>query len=109
MGGLLDWNLVSGPLVIRNWRPGDRYQPAGSSGERTVKSLFQEARIPLWDRRHWPVLTAAGSVIWVRRFGPDARLAAGMASGEKVLCLREFPGPAAKMSEERIRMTRSDV
>src|ERR1019366_2359918 len=27
--GCLDWNRLSGPLELRNWRPGDQYQPMG--------------------------------------------------------------------------------
>lgn len=37
-----------GPLVLRTWRPGDEYQPAGSRKPRKLKDLFQQARIPLW-------------------------------------------------------------
>jgi tRNA(Ile)-lysidine synthase len=88
MGGL-NWDLVSGPLELRNWRPGDQYQPAGSTGERKIKTLFQEARIPLWERRHWPVLTDGSSILWVRRFGPAARFAAGPGS-KSVLTIRDW-------------------
>lgn len=70
--GCLDWERVSGLLEVRNWRPGDRYQPRGSSGEEKIKTLFHEARIPLWERRHWPVLTDSSGIIWSRRFGPAA-------------------------------------
>ena len=49
--GCLDWRVLSGSLEIRNWRPGDRYQPKGSAGEEKIKILFQKARIPRWERR----------------------------------------------------------
>jgi tRNA(Ile)-lysidine synthase len=73
----LDGGKVAGPLQLRNWRPGDQYWPVGSAGGEKIKTLFQEARIPLWERRHWPVLTAGESIVWARKFGPDARVAAG--------------------------------
>jgi tRNA(Ile)-lysidine synthase len=72
---VLDWECVSGVLELRNWRPGDRYQPVGRSAEEKIKTFFQEARIPLWERRHWPVLTDGSSIVWSRRFGPAARYA----------------------------------
>ena len=72
---VLDWERVSGVLELRNWRPGDRYQPAGRSAEEKIKTFFQEARIPLWERRHWPVLTDGSSIVWSRRFGPAGRYA----------------------------------
>ena len=38
--------------------------------------LFQQARIPVWERTQWPVLTDAGSIVWTRRFGAAAAVAA---------------------------------
>ena len=49
--GCLDWNRLSGPLELRNWRPGDQYQPVGIPAAKKIKMLFQHARIPVWDRR----------------------------------------------------------
>ncbi len=60
---------------LRNWRPGDHYHSAGQSQDKKLKTLFQEERIPLWERRHWPVLTCHGEIVWSRRFGPAAILA----------------------------------
>jgi tRNA(Ile)-lysidine synthase len=74
--GCLDWQRLSGSLELRNWRPGDQYQPAGHSGREKIKTLFQQARIPLWERRHWPVVTDGSSIVWARRFGPAAELVA---------------------------------
>ncbi len=72
----LDWDRISGALELRNWRPGDQYRPVGHSGEERIKLLFQQARIPLWERRSWPVLTSGNAIIWARRFGPAADLVA---------------------------------
>lgn len=83
----LDWERISGPLELRNWRPGDQYKAIGHSGEEKIKLLFQEARIPLWERRHWPVITGGGSIIWARRFGPAADCAAS-AGCRRVLEIR---------------------
>ena len=87
MGGL-DWERVSGPLQLRNWRPGDQYQPMGSSSAEKIKTLFQTARVPLWERRHWPVLTDGEAIVWARRFGPAARYAAGSGT-HTILAVRE--------------------
>lgn len=78
----LDWQrLTSGgappSLELRNWRPGDQYQPVGQSKQQRVKFLFQEARIPLWERGKWPIITYNGDIVWSRRFGASAELAAG--------------------------------
>ena len=74
--GCLDWDRISGALELRNWRPGDQYRPVGHAGGERIKLLFQQARVPLWERRSWPVITSGNEIIWARRFGPAADLAA---------------------------------
>ena len=86
--GCLDWQRLSGSLELRNWRPGDQYQPVGYSGQEKIKTLFQQARIPLWERRHWPVLIDGSSIVWARRFGPAAGLVAEQ-DAKVVLKIRE--------------------
>ena len=76
----LDWQqfaTLGADLAVRNWRPGDQYRPVGQSKEQKVKFLFQEARIPLWERRNWPIITYNGIIVWARRFGAAAEFAAG--------------------------------
>jgi len=70
--GGLDLDRLPRPLVVRNWRPGDRYRPAGRDREVLIKQMFQEQKIPLWERSGWPVLTGGGLIVWSRGFGPAA-------------------------------------
>jgi tRNA(Ile)-lysidine synthase len=72
----LDWCSLSGPLQFRNWRPGDQYQPRGAAGVEKIKTFFQEARIPIWERRNWPILLDGPSIVWTRKFGPAAAFVA---------------------------------
>lgn len=75
--GRLDWERISGTLEVRNWRPGDQYQPRGYPRRENIKTLFQDKRVPLWERRHWPVVVARGDeILWAARFGPAAGVAA---------------------------------
>jgi tRNA(Ile)-lysidine synthase len=87
--GGIDWNRLSGPLQLRNWRPGDQYQPRGVPAAKKIKTLFQQARIPVWERAQWPVLTAAESIVWARRFGAAAAVAAGPGSS-RILAVGEL-------------------
>jgi tRNA(Ile)-lysidine synthase len=89
--GCLDWNRLSGSLEVRNWRPGDQYQRAGHAGPEKIKFLFHQARVPLWERRHWPVLTSGDMILWARRFGPAAGFAASPGTST-VLAIRETRG-----------------
>jgi tRNA(Ile)-lysidine synthase len=84
----LDWERVSGGLRVRNWRPGDRYRPVGRSSQTRIKLLFQDARIPLWERRRWPVMTCGESIVWTARFGAAAEYAASRQT-HTVLRVRE--------------------
>ncbi len=72
----LDWDRLAGSLGLRNWRPGDQYTREGHAGTDKLKHLFQEARVPLWERRKWPVLIHEGAIVWSRLFGPAAGYAA---------------------------------
>lgn len=77
----LDQNTLTqtesgGPLYVRNWEPGDQIHRQGRQGAEKLKFLFQEYRVALWERRHWPVLIAGGAVVWARQFGCDARFLA---------------------------------
>jgi tRNA(Ile)-lysidine synthase len=99
--GCIDWPRVSGPLELRNWRPGDRYHPIGHTGEEKIKNLFQRARVPVWERSGWPVLTDGSGIIWTRRFGPAAGLSPDACSttvlriGESVKLESEMPARAS--------------
>ncbi len=63
-------------LTVRNWEPGDSYVPLGHSAPVKIKELFQERRVYLWERPHWPVLEGGGRILWSRLFGPAADIAA---------------------------------
>jgi tRNA(Ile)-lysidine synthetase-like protein len=79
----LDWGRFPSPdgalsgLEIRNWRPGDQYQRVGQSRKQKIKNLFQQARVPLWERWSWPIITYNDCIVWARRFGAAAEYAAG--------------------------------
>jgi tRNA(Ile)-lysidine synthase len=75
---------------VRNWRPGDRYQPAGRSRVLKIKDLFQASRIPFWDRPGWPMLLEGPEIIWAERFG---------AAAERVA--KEGTGPALRIVLEK--------
>jgi tRNA(Ile)-lysidine synthase len=59
-------------LVLRGWRPGDRYCPVGHAGDWKLKELFQRQRVPSWRRPFWPILCWGDKILWTRDFGPAA-------------------------------------
>ena len=90
----LDGERLQGGLELRNWRPGDQYRPVGRASEEKIKILFQEARIPLWERRNWPILAIEDHIVWSRLFGPAVSYAATSAS-HSVVQVSESPSHQA--------------
>lgn len=85
----LDLAKCRGQLHLRNWRPGDQFERAGHPGAAVkIKTLFQDYRVPLWERRTWPVIEMDDSIVWTRRFGP-ARQFAATAESESILLVKE--------------------
>lgn len=77
----LVWGVLGGraqltDLAIRNWEPGDAYLRRGHHSAEKLKTLFQEHKVPLWERRHWPVLEFRDQIVWTRQFGASARFEA---------------------------------
>lgn len=62
---VFDVAFLTGPLVVRNFRNGDRFQPLGMSGHKKVKDLFIDAKIPLGTRAVLPLLTMNDQVLWI--------------------------------------------
>jgi tRNA(Ile)-lysidine synthetase-like protein len=73
---VLDWDRCEGSLTVRNWRPGDSYRTEFAADAKKIKTLFQENRVPLWERRSWPVIVSGVSIVWTRRFGVAREFAA---------------------------------
>ena len=68
----LYFRSVPEKLVLRGWKPGDRYCPVGHTNDRKLKELFQRQRIPSWRRPFWPILCCGDKILWARDFGPAA-------------------------------------
>ena len=60
---LLSKEILSLPLSIRFRQGGELLKPAGRSGGHTLKSLFQEAAVPSWQRDRIPLLYAGDELV----------------------------------------------
>lgn len=77
IGGLEGQKGRSHRLTVRNWRPGDTYQPLGSARPKKLKTLFQRARVPAAERARWPVVVNGDRILWTPRFGVASDCAVG--------------------------------
>ena len=73
---VLDRERLRSPLVLRNWRPGDRLRPSGHRSAHKLKRLLNEKHISRWEREGWPVLTSGGVLAWARGFAVATDFAA---------------------------------
>jgi tRNA(Ile)-lysidine synthase len=69
---LLSTRALEPSLTIRAWRHGDRMQPAGLDGTKTLADLFTDNKVPREQRDQVPVVECGGEIVWV----------AGLAVGE---------------------------
>jgi tRNA(Ile)-lysidine synthase len=87
---LLNPFLVSKDLLVRNWRPGDRYWPVHTKEPKKIKELLQHRHITGPERKLWPVVASGDDIVWVRGFPGPASFLSKEGSGEAVL-IREVP------------------
>ncbi|MFY9561550.1 MAG: tRNA lysidine(34) synthetase TilS [Terriglobales bacterium] len=86
---LLDPAHLPKELIIRNWRPGDRFWPAHTKEAKKVKELLSGRPIARVEKRLWPVAVAQGlGLVWMRRFAVPAELQPSP-SASRALWLRE--------------------
>ncbi|NWF53978.1 MAG: tRNA lysidine(34) synthetase TilS [Syntrophaceae bacterium] len=70
---LLDFDDLDFPLTIRTVCPGDRFQPLGMEGEKKVKDLFMDCKIPALHRKRVPLLFQGERLLWVTGIRIDHR------------------------------------
>ena len=53
-------------LLVRNRRPGDRFQPLGAPGRRKLQDVFVDRKVPRLERDTVPIVTDSnGEIVWV--------------------------------------------
>ena len=86
LDAVFDAATVAEPLAVRNFQPGDRFQPLGMVGHKKIKDLFIEKRVPLSIRASWPLVTSGHEILWIPRYG---RSSTGLV-GEKTTSVLRF-------------------
>ena len=60
-----DMDKIRFPLVIRNFRPGDRFSPLGMTGRQKLKKFFIDHKVSRTERTKCPILLSRNEIIWV--------------------------------------------
>lgn len=61
----LDMGKLRFPLLVRNRREGDRYQPLGAPGQKKLKEIMRAKGIPLSERERRPVFLSGDEIVWI--------------------------------------------
>jgi tRNA(Ile)-lysidine synthase len=86
---VLDRDRLRFPVVLRNWRPGDRLRPLGHKGAHKLKGLLNKKHISRWERNGWPVLACGETLVWARGFPVAAEFAADERTRAGILIAEE--------------------
>ena len=60
-----DMDKIRFPLVIRNFRPGDRFSPLGMTGRQKLSKFFIDHKVSRAERKKCPILLSRNEIIWV--------------------------------------------
>ena len=71
---LIDPVRVPATLIIRNWRPGDRFCPAHTKEPRKVKDLLNDRHVAGSEKKLWPIAVAGKEIAWMRGFSVPASM-----------------------------------
>jgi tRNA(Ile)-lysidine synthase len=87
---ILSPRLLEEPLMLRGWRPGDRFRPLGMPGHKKLQDFFVDAKVPRVERDRIPLLLAGQRIAWVvgQRVAEDFRF-----RGRGAACLVEVEFP----------------
>lgn len=94
---LLDSSLLRKRLVVRNWRPGDRFWPAHTKAPKKIKELLQERHVTGAERKLWPVVVSGADLVWTRGFPVPAKLQP-RDGAEKAVVIQEVSLPESEVA-----------
>ncbi len=60
-----DWDLLTFPIIVRNYRKGDRFTPLGMTGTQTLNKFFSNNKINPLKRSCIPVFLSGKQIIWI--------------------------------------------
>lgn len=71
---VIDAARISQPLMVRNWEPGDRFQPFGMDGHsKKLQDFFTDLKVPKSIRSRIPLVVAPEGIVWVVGYRQDQR------------------------------------
>ncbi len=69
-----DADKIKGPLLVRNRRCGDWFEPLGTRGSQKIKKLFIDRKVPRPERDRIALIADQESVIWIENMHLSERI-----------------------------------
>ena len=82
---MIDYNSVSGKLVLRTRKTGDKFTFSKRNVSKSLKKLFSEENVPIEKRDEIPVISDDMGIVWVYGFGVTKRCCADIHSDNIIL------------------------
>ncbi len=83
---VLDGDRFTWTVVVRPWKPGDRFHPQGMGGHRKkVQDYFTDIKLPRGERSRVPIIAAPEGILWVGGLRADHRFCASPSTRRPVI------------------------
>lgn len=69
-----DYDKIGTYVTVRYRKAGDRFSPLGRGHTKTLKKLFNEVAVPVWERGKLTILEAENEILWLEGFGVSQRV-----------------------------------
>lgn len=64
----LDYDLIEGNLIVRNRKSGDAIIPCGATGNKKIKDIFIDMKIPAEERDSKLIIADDNNILWLEGF-----------------------------------------
>jgi tRNA(Ile)-lysidine synthase len=82
---VFDADKVGVSIILRHWRPGDRFQPIGMRSAVKLQNLFTNQKIPRSDRHQLVVATTStGELFWVEKLRVSEQFKVSMGTNRRL-------------------------
>lgn len=69
----LDLDMVSFPVTVRHWKPGDRFIPLGMKQPKKISDFLIDLKVPVTEKEQVLLLISGSEVMWVMGYRIDDR------------------------------------
>lgn len=73
LDNFVDYDKMIGCCIFRNRKQGDKFSPSGRNVTKSLKKLFNEAKIPVEKRSSIVILSNDDEIFWIEGFGASEK------------------------------------